>query len=49
MKCKSCRVKLKLYYYHVAGSNYCKTCCLELISDVSEYKVNIKSVERGNF
>jgi len=42
MKCKECRIPLKNSYYLIGGKELCKNCSLELISDISCYKIQIK-------
>ncbi len=42
MKCKECGRLLKDFYYLIVEREFCKGCAIEFISDVREYKVNLK-------
>ena len=50
MKCKSCHKFLKDFYYRIGSQEFCKSCALELISDIADFKVNIqqKGGKNGN-
>lgn len=42
-KCKECDKKLQKYYFLIGDSLiYCKSCILELMDNVNDFKVKIK-------
>lgn len=46
-KCDECKYPLKEFAYLIGGKKLCKKCSLELISDIKEYKVNLKENAHG--
>lgn len=51
MKCKNCGMRLNYCYYLIAGLTYCKSCALEMIGDIQEFKhliPNGKTYFRGD-
>lgn len=40
-KCKDCKKPLSYYYYSIAGLKFCKECSLEMVADLSGYKINL--------
>jgi len=43
MKCNSCHKKLKYHYYLIGGLEYCKSCALECMSDLKDFKIKIET------
>lgn len=43
MKCSNCKKLLSKFYFRIGMYNLCKPCSLEIMQDVREFKIEIKS------
>jgi len=50
MKCKNCGRPLKYFYYAIGGLEYCKSCALDFVSEIRDFRIKLnRNNNNGKF